>query len=206
MAAVIGDLGTSLAGVKLAVKGKENLWVQRPAVFLFNHQSSADLLILAKLVRKNTVAIAKKELKYSPVGPLFQAAGVVFIDRKNRDKAIEAMKPVIDVLKQGKSVVIAPERTRSYDYQLGPFKKGAFHLAMQAQVPIVPICIMNAHDVMPRGAKLLNPTVVTVKVLEPISVSDWTKDNMEAKIDEVRNLYLKELGQYELETPQKLLN
>ncbi len=116
MTAVLGDLGTSLAGVKLAAKGKENLWVKRPAVFLFNHQSNADFLIMAKLVCKNTVAITKKELKYSPVGPLFQVAGVVFIDRKNRDKAIEAMKPVIDVLKKGTSVAIAPEGTRSYDY------------------------------------------------------------------------------------------
>ena len=67
------------------------------------------------------------------------------------------------------------------------------------------ICILNAHDVMPRGAKLLNPTVVTVKVLDPISVDDWTKDNMEDKIREVRNLYLRELGQYEIGTPQKQL-
>ena len=206
MTAVIGDLGTSLAGIKLAIKGKENLWIQRPAVFLFNHQSNADFLIMAKLVRKDTVAIAKKELKYSPVGPLFQAAGVVFIDRKNRDKAIEAMQPVIDVLKKGTSVAIAPEGTRSYDYQLGAFKKGAFHLAMAAEVPIVPICIMNAHDVMPRGAKLINPTVVTVKVLPPISVSTWTKKNMESKINEVRELYLRELGQYEISKPQKLLS
>ena len=205
MTAMIGDLGTTVAGMKLAVKGKENLWRQRPAVFLFNHQSNADLLIMAKLVRKNTVAIAKKELKYTPVGPLFQAAGVVFIDRKNRDKAIEALKPVIDVLNNGTSVAIAPEGTRSYDYQLGPFKKGAFHLAMKAKVPIIPICIMNAHDVMPRGAKFINPTVVTVKVLDPISVKGWTKKNMDAKIEEVRNLYLRELGQFELSNPQKAL-
>ncbi len=195
MTSMIGDLGTTLAGIRVAVKGKENLWIKRPAVFLFNHQSNADLLIMAKLVRKDTVAIAKKELKYSPVGPLFQAAGVVFIDRKNRDKAIEAMQPVVDVLKSGTSVAIAPEGTRSYDYQLGPFKKGAFHLAMAAGVPIIPICIMNAHDVMPRGAKLVNPTVVTVKVLDPISVEGWNKTNMDAKIKEVRDLYLKELGQ-----------
>jgi len=206
MTAVIGDLGTSMAGMKLAIKGKENLWRQRPAVFLFNHQSNADLLIMAKLVRKNTVAIAKKELKYTPVGPLFQAAGVVFIDRKNKDKAIEAMKPVIEVLNNGTSVAIAPEGTRSYDYQLGSFKKGAFHLAMQANVPLIPICIMNAHDVMPRGSKLINPTVVTVKVLDPISVKGWTKKNLDAKIEEVRNLYLKELGQFELSNPQKLLS
>ena len=76
---------------------------------------------------------------------------------------------------------------------------------MKAKVPIIPICIMNAHDVMPRGAKFINPTVVTVKVLDPISVKGWTKKNMDAKIEEVRNLYLRELGQFELSNPQKAL-
>ena len=65
---------------------------------------------------------------------------------------------------------------------------------------------MNAHDVMPRGSKLINPTVVTVKVLDPISVEGWTKKNLDAKIKEVRNLYLKELGQFELSNPQKMLS
>lgn len=198
MIAVLGDLGAALAGIKLAVKGNENLWIQRPAVFIFNHQSNADMFINAKLLRKDVVAIAKKELKFSPVGPLLMAAGVVFIDRANKDKAIEAMQPVIDALKGGTSVAIAPEGTRSFDKNLGLFKKGAFHLAMAAGVPIVPIVIMNAHDVMPRGANLLRPNVVEVKVLEPIDCSDWTRANMNEKIEEVRNLYLKELGQIEI--------
>ncbi len=200
MVSVIGDLGTTMAGIKLAVIGKENIWVRRPAVFLFNHQSNADLLIMSKLLRKDVVAVAKKELKYSPVGPLFMAAGVVFVDRSNKEKAIEALKPVTEVLQSGTSVAIAPEGTRSYDYRLGPFKKGAFHMAMQAGVPIVPIVIKNAHDVMPRGASLIRPAVVEVKVLEPIDITSWTLKNMNKKIEEVRNLYLKELGQIELDS------
>ena len=195
MISVLGDLGLALGGIKLAVKGNENLWIKRPAVFLFNHQSNADMFINAKLLRKDVIAIAKKELKLSPVGPLLMAAGVVFIDRANKDKAIEAMQPVIDALKNGQSVAIAPEGTRSFDKNLGPFKKGAFHLAMAAGVPIVPIVIMNAHDVMPRGSNLIRPNVVEVKVLPPIDVSSWTYDTLNEKIDEVRNMYLQELGQ-----------
>ncbi len=195
MMATLGELGTKVAGIKMSVKGKDNLWSHRPAVFLFNHQSSADLFIVSKLLKKDAVAIAKKELKSSPIGPLMTAAGVIFIDRANKDKAIEAMKPAIEALKTGTSVAIAPEGTRSYDYKLGPFKKGAFHLAMAAGVPVVPIVIKNAHDVMPRGRSLVRPSVVEVVILKPVSVADWTKENMNERIADVRSLYLRELQQ-----------
>lgn len=197
MMATIGDLGTRMAGIELAVKGEENLWLERPAVFIFNHQSNADMFIGAKLLRKDARAIAKKELKYTPVGPLFMAAGVIFVDRGNREKAIEALKPAADALQRGISIAIAPEGTRSYDYKLGRFKKGAFHIAMQAGVPIVPMVIKNAHDVLPRGSALIRPTAVEVVVLPPVSTADWTIDNMDERIEEIRALYLAELGQAE---------
>ncbi|MEE9373812.1 MAG: HAD-IB family hydrolase [Saprospiraceae bacterium] len=197
MMATLGELGTKMAGIKLTVKGEDNLWSHRPAVFLFNHQSSADMFIVSKLLKKNAVAIAKKELKSSPLGPILKAAGVIFIDRSNKDKAIEAMKPAINALKTGTSVAIAPEGTRSYDYKIGAFKKGAFHLAMAGEVPIVPIIIKNAHDVMPRGRNLVRPSVVEVVILKPISVKNWTKENMNENIAEVRSLYLRELQQEE---------
>lgn len=198
MTGTIGELGTRIAGIRLAVKGQENLWTQRPAVFILNHQSNADVFIASKLLQKDVVAIAKKELKYSPVGPLFMAAGVIFIDRSDKDKAIEAMQPAVEALKNGKSLAIFPEGTRSYNYALGKFKKGAFHLAMQAGVPIVPIVVLNAHDVMPRGKMYIQPTVVEVVILPPISTDEWTKDNINERIADVRALYLKELGQIEL--------
>ena len=195
MMSVVGDLGCKVAGIELVVKNKEILYGKRPAVFLFNHQSNVDFFIVAKLVRQNAVALAKKELEYSPVGPLFKIGGVIFIDRENKDKAINAMQPAVDGLRNGTSVVVAPEGTRSYDYKLGPFKKGAFHLAMQAGVDLIPIVIKNAHDVMPRGAALLKPSVVRVTILPPVSTKGWNKSNMQAKIDGVRNQYLAELGQ-----------
>lgn len=200
MMSVAGDLGTRLAGIRLLVKGEENLWSHRPAVFIFNHQSNADFFIVTKLLKKDALAIAKKELKMSPIGPLFMAAGVIFVDRKNREKAIEAMKPAVDALKHGKSVAIAPEGTRSYDYNLGLFKKGAFHLAMQAGVPIVPIIIKNAHDVMPRGKAFIKPTNVEVIIAKPIPTDTWKKEELDAHISEVRNIFLQELHQEEAVT------
>ena len=192
----LGDFGTSVAGIQLAVKGEEHLWSHRPAVFIFNHQSNADMLIAAKLIRKQARGVAKKELQKMPIlGQLMTAAGTIFLDRENKEKSIEAMKPAVESLKNGISVIIFPEGTRSYDYTLGAFKKGAFHLAMQANVPIVPIVIKNAHDAMPRGSNIFKPSSIEVVVLPPISTEDWTAAFLNEHIADVRALFLKELGQ-----------
>ncbi len=195
MWAAFADLAISMAGVHLAIRGEEYLDT-RPAVFIMNHQSNADPLIAAKLLRKDVVAIAKKEVKNYPiVGQMASAAGVIFIDRSNKEKSIEAMKPAVDALKSGKSIMIWPEGTRSKTYDLLPFKKGAFHLAMQAKAPIVPIVVRNSHDILPRGGFLLQPAVVQLEVLPPISTKRWKRDKLDAKIEEIRNQFLEKLGQ-----------
>ena len=198
MMAGMGDFGTAVAGIQLAVKGEEHLWSHRPAVFILNHQSNADFLIAAKLIRKGARGVAKKELQKMPIiGQMLMASGTIFLDRTDKEKSIEALKPAVDSLKSGTSVVIFPEGTRSYDYTLGRFKKGAFHLAMQAGVPLVPIVLKNAHDVMPRGSNIFKPAVVEVVVYPPILTDDWTAENMNEQIEKVRALFLKELGQTE---------
>ena len=121
--------------------------------------------------------------------------GVIFIDRSNRAKAIEAMQPAVEALKNGVSIAISPEGTRSKDQTLGKFKKGAFHIAMQAGVPIVPIIIKNAHDAMPKGSAFLRPSNIEIVVLEPVNVSNWDIKNLDNHIKEFRDLFLKELKQ-----------
>ncbi len=203
MMATVGDLVVRMAGLELAVKGQEYLWEQRPAVFIFNHQSSVDMFVAAKLIRKNAVGIAKKELKSMPIiGQLMAASGVIFIDRKDKEKAIEAMKPAVDALQSGTSIIIFPEGTRSKDKTLGSFKKGAFHLAMQAGVPIIPIILRNAADAMPKGGALFRAAAIEIKVLPPVSTKRWTKRNMDRNIEKIRNEFLIELGQ---EIPKKKL-
>lgn len=196
MMASFGDIGTTAAGIQLAIKGEENLWKQRPAVFIFNHQSAADMLIAAKLIRKQARGVAKKELKKVPIlGQLMAASGTIFVDRADKEKAIEAMQPAVESLKNGTSVIIFPEGTRSLDYTLGKFKKGAFHLAMQAGVPIVPIILKNAHDAMPRGSNVFKPTLVEVVVLPPVSTEGWTLATLDTHVQEIRQQFLHELGQ-----------
>ena len=191
--ASLGDLGTKLAGLDIAVKGKNKLQDFRPAVFCFNHQSSADVFILMKLLRQDVTGIAKKELEMTPIGPLFKALGAIFIDRSDRAKAIEAMKPAVEALKNDISIVIAPEGTRSGSKTLGAFKKGAFHLAIKGGVPIIPIVIKNAYMAMPKGSSIFKPTHIEVVVLDPVDTSEWKVKHINKYVEEVRNMYVKEL-------------
>jgi putative phosphoserine phosphatase/1-acylglycerol-3-phosphate O-acyltransferase len=189
------DLATALAGVELEVTGEEHLWSHRPAVFIFNHQSAVDTLLVAKLLRRDFTGIAKREIRRNPIfGPAFAFAGVVFIDRADSAKAIEALAPALKALREGRSLAIAPEGTRSRTRRLGPFKKGAFHLAMQARVPIVPIVFQNALDVLPRGALVLRPANVRAVVLPPVDTSRWTRSGLDAEIEKIRKQYLEVLG------------
>jgi putative phosphoserine phosphatase/1-acylglycerol-3-phosphate O-acyltransferase len=194
--AVWGDLATSLAGIDLRVEGEEHLWSHRPAVFIFNHQSALDAILMMKLIRRDVTGIGKMELKKNPIfGPMFTAAGVVFVDRANSARAIEALKPAVDALKEGRSLVIAPEGTRSPTPRLGRFKKGAFHLAMQADVPIVPVVFRNVLDAFPKDARVVRPATIEAVVLPPIDTTDWTVEALDGNIAKVRQSYLDVLHQ-----------
>jgi putative phosphoserine phosphatase/1-acylglycerol-3-phosphate O-acyltransferase len=179
------------------VRGEEHLWSSRPAVFVFNHQSKADVVIIARLLRRDIAGVGKKEIKKMPlIGMTLELAGTVFIDRENASSAIEAMQPLVDAMRnEGKSVVIAPEGTRTISPRLAPFKKGAFHLAIQAGVPIVPIVIHNAGDVAPKGDFVFRPATVEVDVLPPVDTNAWSADTIEEHVAEVRRLFQVTLGQ-----------
>lgn len=198
---LFGDIATALTGCELEVTGEENLWTSRPCIFVFNHQSKADVMILAKLIRRDMGGVAKKEVRDTPViGKLMELAGTVFIDRANAGSAIKAMAPLIDAVKNdGKSIVIAPEGTRTLSPKLGPFKKGAFHMAIQAGVPMVPIVIHNAGDVAPKNEFLMRPAKVRIDVLPAVDTSKWSVRTLNQHVAEVRGMFLEALGQAEEE-------
>jgi len=129
------------------------------------------------------------------MGPLFTAAGVVFVDRGNTASAIEALEPAVKALKHGRSIAIAPEGTRSPTPRLGRFKKGAFHMAMQAGVPIVPVVFRNVLDAFPKDARVVRPATIEATVLPPIDTSAWTKETLDDEIAAVRERYLEILHQ-----------
>jgi putative phosphoserine phosphatase/1-acylglycerol-3-phosphate O-acyltransferase len=192
-----GDLSLLASGVQLDVHGAHHIWDAQPAVFLFNHQSQLDVLVLGGLLRGNFAPVAKKELATNPLfGPLMRLLETAFIDRADNAQARKALEPAVERLRSGTSVVIAPEGTRSATPSPGRFKKGAFHLAMQAGVPVVPLVFRNTGELMSRNAMIIHPGVVQVAVLPPIDVSDWDPDDLDEHVESVRQLYLDTLAHW----------
>ena len=195
------DLALGLAGIHLNVTGQHHLWSHRPAVFIFNHQSILDGLILMKLVRENVTGVAKKELASQPgFGQFLRLANIAFVDRGNTVQAKAVLEPVVARLNEGYSIVIAPEGTRSPTATIGPFKKGAFHMAMQGGVPIVPVVIRNAGELLWRGSKVMRAGTIDVHVHEPISVADWTSDELRDRVAGVRDLFVRTLDDWPAST------
>ncbi|MCP4039310.1 MAG: HAD-IB family hydrolase [bacterium] len=194
---LFADTASALIGLDLNVTGEEHLWEQRPAVFVFNHQSKADVVIAARLLRRDIAGVGQKEIADLPIiGRVLELGGVVLIDRQNAASAIDAMSPLVDAMrKEGKSVCLAPEGTRTVSPRLGPFKKGPFHLAIQAGVPIVPIVIHNALDVAPKGDFVFRSATVEVDVLPPVDTHDWSAATIDEHVAEVRGMFLQALGQ-----------
>jgi putative phosphoserine phosphatase/1-acylglycerol-3-phosphate O-acyltransferase len=185
------ELASALAGIDVRVEGEEHLWSHRPAVFIFNHQSGVDAILIAKLLRRDFTGIGKREVRGYPVlGDVFAWAGVVFIDRSDPARAIRALDPAVEALSEGRSIAIAPEGTRSRTPRLGRFKKGAFHIAMQAGVPVVPIVFRNSLDVLPRGAWVVRPATVEAVVLPPVDTSGWSLETLDSEMEAIRGRYL----------------
>jgi putative phosphoserine phosphatase / 1-acylglycerol-3-phosphate O-acyltransferase len=192
------DVGLALAGIDVEVGGAEHLWSSRPCVFVFNHQSKLDAVILMKLLRGGFTGVAKKEAANIPGwGQFFRLADVAFVDRGDHERARDALAPAVARLRDdGVSLVLAPEGTRSATPRLGPFKKGAFHIAVQAGVPMVPIVIRNAGEVMWRGAQTMRSGTVDVRVLPAVDTSLWAEETVDDHVDEVRDMFVRTLADW----------
>jgi putative phosphoserine phosphatase/1-acylglycerol-3-phosphate O-acyltransferase len=178
---VFAQVAGVLSDVDVKVVGEANLWKHRPAVFIINHQSSLiDLMVTTSILRGGATAVAKAEAAKIPViGQLLTMADFAFIDRTDSGQAQEAL--------------ISPEGTRSLTPRVGSFKKGGFHLAMQAGVPVVPIVIRNAGELMWRNARTARPGTVEVRVHKPIPTTGWTKADLDAAVETVHRLYVETL-------------
>jgi putative phosphoserine phosphatase/1-acylglycerol-3-phosphate O-acyltransferase len=184
----------ALNGVKLNVTGAENVNAQRPAVFLFNHRNNFDVFMVAALVRDNWTGVAKSELERNPLaGPLGKLMDAAFIDRADSTAAVAALQGVEEAARKGLSILIAPEGTRTDAETVGPFKKGAFRIAMATGLPIVPVVIRNSNSVAGRDSYRLSPGTVDIAVLAPIDVRGWTVDDLPERIEQVRKLYVETL-------------
>ncbi len=188
--AVGSDAVLAISGIRVEVEGREHLQGVRSSVLLFNHQSHLDAYVLIKLVRRDYVGIAKKEAARMPfLGQLMRAMEFVFLDRGDHRAAVDALRPAVDRLKTGLNVAIAPEGTRSLTARLLPFKKGGFHVALQAGAPLVPVVLHDTWEVVPRDSVMFRPGTVRVTVLPPVDTTGWRREDLDAHIAEVRQQF-----------------
>ncbi|KAG5980904.1 hypothetical protein E4U55_003507 [Claviceps digitariae] len=185
-------------GIVFEIDDPDNiLGTTRPAVFIGNHQTELDVLMLGALFPKWCSVTAKSDLKKIPfLGWFMRLSGSIFIDRKNSKDARDAMAGAArEIQLKRQSVYMFPEGTRSYakDPVLLPFKKGAFHLAVQAGVPIVPCVVANYSHVLHLKTMVFRAGRIPVKVLDPIPTKGLTAADVDELTRTTRDLMLKEL-------------
>ena len=189
-----GRAGVRAAGIELQIEGAEFLDT-RPAVFVINHQSGIDPILVCALLKRDFVGVAKSELRRNPVlGPAFAAAGTIFLDRGNARSARENLLGGVNILHKGYGVAIAPEGRRSAGARVGSFRSGAFRLAQEAGIPVVPIVIHDAGRILPRGAFVMRAGRVRVSVLPPVDTSDWEAGKIRHRALHFERLFESVLG------------
>jgi len=163
---------TRILDIKVEVEGAENLET-RPAVLICNHQSMLDVLIMSKLFPLQTSIVAKKSIQWTPLGPFMTMSGTVFINRGNGPQAVRSLAAAGEQMKSRRtSLWMFPEGTRTSQEvpNMRPFKKGAFNLAVQSGIPIVPVVAENYWKMYHHG--FFGNGTIKVRVLPPVSTAD----------------------------------
>lgn len=175
-------------GVRVDFEGLEHLDPPRPAVLVSNHESWYDVFALAGHLPVDYRFVGKKELVKIPFfGPAWVACGNIPIDRSNRAAAFESLRVAGEKIRREKAVVVMfPEGTRSPDGELLPFKKGAFVLALNLGVPVIPVGVSGSRRLMPKGSFLVRPGRITVRVGAPIEVDGLTVDDRDLLLERAR--------------------
>lgn len=168
---------SKILGIKVEIRGAEQLDNSQPYVYVANHQNSLDLFTISNAVQPRTVTLGKKSLKFVPFfGQLYWLSGNILIDRKNKHRALSTMSAAAKrISRKNTSVWMFPEGTRSYGRGLLPFKVGAFHIAHEAKVPVVPVCMSTTHKQFKFNR--WNNGKVIIQILPPIALPSG-KPNM----------------------------
>lgn len=160
------------------VHGLENI-PEGPVLFVSNHQSNMDIAIICGFIDKPKGFIAKKELKKLPlINKWITLAGSIYLDRENPRKSMEGILEGIKTLKNGHSLVVFPEGTRSRGDKMGEFKSGSFKLATKSKVPIVPLTIDGTYRVMEANKILIKPSNINFYVHKPIYTDKLSKEEI----------------------------
>jgi len=180
-------MGLSIAGVRVIAHGREKIPPQPHLTYMFNHASNLDGPVIFTQIPGEVKALGKKEMFKLPVlASVMRLAGFIPVDRSDRTAAIRSIERAAEAARGGASFFLAPEGTRSQNGELLPFKKGGFHLAVTAGVPIMPITIRGARELMPRGSFAVRPGVVEVFFHNPVPTRGLTRSDVPTLTAEVR--------------------
>jgi 1-acyl-sn-glycerol-3-phosphate acyltransferase len=178
-----------VSGLGVTVEGLANIDPSQSYIYMSNHRSNFDIPVLLGCLPIQFRWLAKAELFKIPIfGRAMRGAGYVKIDRFNRGSAFKSIDQVAAKLKNGVSVMIFPEGTRSEDGGIKPFKKGGFVMAVDTGAPIVPVILRGTRSIMAKGSWRINPGNVTLSVEKPIGTTDYTRDTKGDLIKIVRSV------------------
>jgi 1-acyl-sn-glycerol-3-phosphate acyltransferase len=186
------------AGVRLEVHGSENIPTGRSIVFMANHQGNCDPPAVISILPQVRVIVKKEFFRVPILGPAMRICGFIPVDRKNRERAIEAIEAGVKALKEGHSFMVFPEGTRSPDGRLQPLKKGVFVMAIQAAAPIVPVSVSGSSKIMRKGEFVIRPGLVRITIHPAISTEGRNLHDREAVMEQVRDAILTGLVEDEM--------
>ncbi|MGD8889318.1 MAG: lysophospholipid acyltransferase family protein [Desulfobacterales bacterium] len=173
--------------IKVTVNGLSNVDSSKSFIYMSNHQSNFDIPVLLAYIPGQFRWLAKAELFKIPIfGHGMRGAGYISIDRFNRDSAFQSIDQAAKKIKDGVSVMIFPEGTRSKDGRIRPFKKGGFIMALNSGVPIVPVIVRGTWPIMSKDSLRINRGNVYLDIKQPIDTHGYTRDNKQLLIDRVR--------------------
>jgi 1-acyl-sn-glycerol-3-phosphate acyltransferase len=179
-------LALGLTGIRYKVIGRENV-PHGAVVYCSNHESNVDPAVLFLGLHPMLHVFYKAELHKVPLmGMAFDLGGFVAVERSDRHRAFASVDTAAASLRQGNSFLVFPEGTRSRTGELLPFKKGGFIMALQAQVPVVPVAVSGGRSSMRKGSAIVRPVRVTVRIGQPIPTAGLTIDDRDALIERVR--------------------
>lgn len=178
---------SKLMGLSFSVHGAEKVVPGTSYIVTPNHQSNTDILALVLVLPTRFRWVLKKSLLQIPLfGWAVGRTGAIAIDRSDRRQAVESLRHAPEKLKGGWSVLIYPEGTRTRDGQLLPFKKGAFMMAVQTGIPILPVTSNGAFKVLPRDSIWFRPGHITVTIGDPIVTEGLTEADVPALMEKTR--------------------
>lgn len=188
------EMWLKACGARVAVKGAENLEDGKSYVFISNHRSYLDTAAIFRYTGKRIGLVAKKELLKVPImGQGMGFVNVIAIDRSNPERALQSMKKAREVMESGYSFGVFVEGTRAMPGELLPFKKGAFHLALQTEAPIIPVAFKNTDWMMGKKTGVLFPGTIELVLLPPIETKNCSENDLPDLLKKTREAIANEL-------------